>query len=172
MIRKSNNYDLLERMADAVRDRASELLDALMSTSSRKSSIQEGAKLELSDAIQRFDDTKQVLWENGQHPMKKGLGFGDALPMLRDGCRMARAGWDDGVYVKLVTPMRDLPAEGCMPSPWILGLGKKSLAGTPFLLDTPAFFVLFNEDRNRWVPGWTPQVEDLLAADWCEIGET
>jgi len=99
------------------------------------------------------------------------MNFAEALQPMRDGCRMARASWPEGTYVKQVMPLRNIDAK-LFPSPVIMALGKASLAGQPFKLNIPRFFVHFDESDNTMTMGWHPTPDDLYAEDWQEIGPT
>lgn len=92
--------------------------------------------------------------------MGQNMGFGDALVALKEGAKVARAGWNGaGMYVAL-SPGFELAAERvyCRPIREEIGDGVGSFR--PHLL-------------MRTVDGeyvsWVASQTDLLADDWFEV---
>lgn len=83
------------------------------------------------------------------------MTFGDALIFLKDGKKLARAGWNGkGMFVYLV-PAASYPAQTA---------AAKSHFGDGALVPYNAYFAIKNAGET--VSTWVPSVNDALAEDW------
>lgn len=83
------------------------------------------------------------------------MDFSDALHCLKDGERMARAGWNGkGMFVYLV-PAASYPVQ--------TGAAKAHF-GEGSMVPYNAYFAIKNVDDT--VSTWVPSVNDCLADDW------
>lgn len=81
--------------------------------------------------------------------------FGGALAALRDGKRVARAGWNGkGMFVYLVPPASYAVQTGAA----------KAHFGEGSMVPYNAYFAIKNV--NDTVSTWVPSVNDCLAEDW------
>lgn len=82
-----------------------------------------------------------------------GLTFGFALEALKQGCKVARTGWNGkGQYIVLVKPgYYDV---GC------------SLVDKPGTLQP---FLALKNAQDMFQPGWVPSQGDLFAEDWYVV---
>lgn len=84
--------------------------------------------------------------------------FGGALAALRDGKRVARAGWNGrGMFVYLVPPASYSVQTGAA----------KAHFGEGAMVPYNAYFAIKNV--NETVSTWVPSVNDCLAEDWSVL---
>lgn len=91
------------------------------------------------------------------------MNFGDAIAALKEGKRVARAGWNGkGMWLVLVPGQKDVALrEG---SPYLRAIG----------VDTPPIEILphidmwttNSEGRRAMLPGWLASQTDMLSDDW------
>ncbi len=82
------------------------------------------------------------------------MNFGQALEALKDGCRVARAGWNGkGMWVKIVD----------YAPPIILNNATEDNGSLHTYLEP--FFVI-RGTRQTGLNTWVPSVSDVLAEDW------
>jgi hypothetical protein len=90
--------------------------------------------------------------------MDERFDFGEALRALKDGKRVARAGWNGkGMFVYLV-PAASYPVQ--------TGAAKAHF-GEGSMVPYNAYFAL--KGVNETVSTWVPSVTDCLADDWRVI---
>lgn len=89
------------------------------------------------------------------------MNFGQALELLKQGKRLARAGWNGkGLWVRLI--QSNIPSQS-------VSLKIDGAASTGAALHTylNPFFVIDNP--NGGCNTWVPSVSDCLAEDWEEV---
>jgi len=88
------------------------------------------------------------------------LGFGSALDLMKDGCRLARDGWNGkGMFVYLVPPA----------SYAVQSEAAKNYYGEGSMVPYNAYFAIKNVDDT--VSTWVPSVNDCLADDWYVLSD-
>lgn len=93
-------------------------------------------------------------------PLVAGLHFGQALAAIKDGRRIARAGWNGrGMFVYLVPPARYPVQTGAA----------KAHFGEGAMVPYNAYMAIKNVDET--VSTWVPSVNDCLASDWQVLEE-
>lgn len=114
----------------------------------------EGYAVKYSDGYTSW--SPKDVFEAAYHPMN-ALSFGHALMVLKDGKKVARAGWNGkGMYLILVDGTKDA----------------KLTEGTPYAVATGGNIVTINPHIDMMTatgemqPGWLASQTDMLANDW------
>ncbi len=95
------------------------------------------------------------VFERSYRAVGLGMTFGRALDAIKDGKRIARAGWNGrGMFVYLVPPASYPAQTGAA----------KSHFGEGAMVPYNAYMAIKNVDDS--VSTWVPSVNDCLAADW------
>lgn len=95
----------------------------------------------------------------GDTTQTKGLSFGLAIAALKEGKRVARAGWNGkGMFVYLVPPASYPVQTGAA----------KAHFGEGAMVPYNAYMAIKNVDET--VSTWVPSVNDCLAEDWEVVG--
>lgn len=115
---------------------------------------QEGYKVQYADGYTSWSPKKA--FEDAYQPLN-ALSFGHALMVLRDGKKVARAGWNGKeMYLILVDGTKDA----------------KLTEGTPYAKATGGNIVTINPHIDMMTatgemqPGWLASQTDMLANDW------
>lgn len=89
------------------------------------------------------------------------MDFGDAIRALKEGKKVARAGWNGrGMWLILVPGTPDVtPREG---SPYHDALGDQTIAILPHI----DMWTTNSEGRRAMLPGWVASQTDMLSEDW------
>lgn len=91
-----------------------------------------------------------------------GMDFGGALEAMKNGHKVARAGWNGkGMWIAWMPPLF-LEAEK-------VNARTKRLIGEGVDLNCNAYFVMWTADQ-RWQPGWLASQTDMNAEDWEVVG--
>lgn len=100
--------------------------------------------------------------------MQTNLNFGSALEALKDGKRLARAGWNGkGMFIVLM-PRLQLPSFNTQePGPKVNDRTAKHI-GPDAPLDSQPYFAMWTATR-QWQPGWLASQADMLASDWAVV---
>jgi len=93
------------------------------------------------------------VFEESYRPTSK-LDFGGALVMLRDGKKVARAGWNGkGMFLLLIDPYHN---------------DQYRIEELPGIVGTPISFIAMKTADNKLVP-WLASQTDILAEDWTFV---
>lgn len=93
------------------------------------------------------------------------LSFGHALVALKEGKKVARAGWNGkGQFVVLMPELYLPPYNSQEPGAKVNDRTAKHI-GKDVPLDSQPYFALKNA-QGQWQPGWVPSTSDALANDW------
>lgn len=87
--------------------------------------------------------------------IKGGYGFGHALQKMKDGERVARAGWNGQGMFAYCVPAASYPAQT---------RAAKAFFGPDAMVPYRAYLALKTAQDD--VAVWVPSVSDLLATDW------
>ncbi len=111
-----------------------------------------------ANELARADEPKTSEQQRSETPAGAGFGFGAALMLLKDGQRVARAGWNGkGMFVYLV-PANSYPAQTG---------AAKAFFGEGGLVPYNAYLALKGADDT--VSTWAPSGSDALAEDWQTV---
>ena len=95
----------------------------------------------------------------------EGFSFGRAIFLLKEGEKVARAGWNGkGMFIVLMSALY-------LPSFNTQGTDKKvndrtaKWIGKDNPLDSQAYIAMFTATQ-QWQPGWLASQADMLAEDW------
>ncbi len=99
-----------------------------------------------------------------------GMTFGLALEALKEGLRVARAGWNGkGMWIVLMTPM-DLPAFNDQTTQRKVNDRTAKWIGKDTALHTDGYLAMWTA-QGTWQPGWNASQADMLAEDWCILDD-
>jgi hypothetical protein len=91
-----------------------------------------------------------------------GLTFGDALQALKDGQKVARAGWNGkGAFIALMPGF-------VIPAAMINERTRKFVERPDQDLPCGGYIVMWTAQKV-WQPGWLPSQADLLSEDWSVV---
>lgn len=96
--------------------------------------------------------------------MQENMTFGAAIEALKNGNRVARAGWNGrGMWLVLVpgTPMAQL-GDG---TPYAKALGTGSCEILPHI----DMWTVNANGRRAMLPGWVASQTDMLSEDWMAL---
>jgi len=89
------------------------------------------------------------------------MNFGEAIQALKDGKKVARAGWNGkGMWIVLM-PALYLDA-GVVNARTVKHIGE----GVD--LDSQPYIAMFTANK-QWQPGWLASQADILSDDWCIV---
>jgi hypothetical protein len=109
---------------------------------------------------------KDVFFE-GYRSMRN-LNFGDAIHFLKEGKKLARAGWNGkNMFVVFMAPMY-LPPFSTQDTDRKVNDRTAKWIGENTPLDSQGYFAMFNA-QGQWQPGWAPSQSDMLANDWSLV---
>lgn len=91
------------------------------------------------------------------------MNFGQAIEQLKQGYKVARAGWNGKEMWVVLMPSLYLKA-GKVNERTVKHIGKD----TP--LDCQPYFVMWTAEQ-KWQPGWLASQTDMLAEDWQVVGD-
>lgn len=103
--------------------------------------------------------------QNDEMLKTTGLSFGDALSHLKNGFRVARAGWNGkGMWLVLVHGTKEAQLrEG---TPYREALGQESCEILPHI----DMWTINADGRRAMLPGWVASQTDMLSEDWMIVG--
>ena len=128
-----------------------------------------------SDHQNHPDHAGYISWSpakvfNDAYRRTDGMNFGMAIEAMKNGHRVARAGWNGkDMWIVYMTPM-SLPAYNTQ------GTGRKvndrtaNWIGEDTPLHTLGYIAMWTADKT-WLPGWLASQTDMLSDDWCIVGE-
>lgn len=91
----------------------------------------------------------------------QALTFGDAIHFLKQGKKVARAGWNGkGMWLELVLSIHDIPNTGTTHPVYRLTAGDNGPTALPWIGMKTA--------DNKFVP-WLASQTDMLAEDWMVL---
>lgn len=94
-----------------------------------------------------------------------GMTFGQALHYLKQGYKVARAGWNGkGMFVFLQNEVRDYEFHDNLDGFTVQEDHGEDTTYTDYI-DTDAYFVM-KTAKNTAQPGWLASQADMLAEDW------
>lgn len=97
-----------------------------------------------------------------------GMSFSSALVALKEGRKVARAGWNGkGQWVVMMLPLYLPPFNTQEPGAKVNDRTAKHI-GKDTPLDSQAYFSLYTA-QGKWQPGWLASQSDLLANDWTIV---
>lgn len=96
------------------------------------------------------------------------MNFGNALTELKDGYKVARAGWNGKNQFVVMMPELKLPPYSSQEPGAKVNDRTAKFIGVDTPLDSQPYFALFNA-QGKWQPGWVPSVSDCLAEDWVTV---
>jgi len=101
-----------------------------------------------------------------------GMNFGLALEALKQGQRVARAGWNGkGMWVVYMSGM-DLPPFNTQGTDRKVNDRTAKWIGEDQPLHTLPYIAMWTTDatgRRAWLPGWLASQSDMLSDDWLII---
>ncbi|WP_337588365.1 DUF2829 domain-containing protein [Paenibacillus gorillae] len=96
------------------------------------------------------------------------MNFGEALGSMKEGKKVARAGWNGKSQFVVVMPALYLPPHSTQePGAKVNDRTAKHI-GVDTPLDSQPYCALFNA-QGKWQPGWVPSQGDLFAEDWVIV---
>lgn len=100
------------------------------------------------------------------------LTFGQAIEALKDGKRVARAGWNGkGMWIVLMTGMK-LPPYSTQGTERKVNDRTAKWIGEDTPLETLPYIAMWttnSEGRRAWLPGWLASQTDMLSEDWLIV---
>lgn len=94
-----------------------------------------------------------------------GMDFGAALAALKDGKRVARAGWNGkGMWIVYMSGM-SLPPYSTQGTDRKVNDRTACWIGEDTPLETLPYIAMWTADK-KWLPGWLASQSDMLADDW------
>jgi len=110
----------------------------------------------------------KFVFEQAYRDMSKGMTFGDAIHLLKQGRRVARKGWNGkGMWVVLMTGM-SLPPFNTQGTEKKVNDRTAKWIGEDTPLETLPYIAMWTADK-KWLPGWLASQTDMLAEDWVAI---
>jgi len=96
------------------------------------------------------------------------MNFGQAIEALKQGKKVARAGWNGkGMWIVMMPSLKLPPYNTQEPGAKVNDRTAKYIgADTP--LDSQPYFAMWNAS-GQWQPGWNASTPDILAEDWEEV---
>lgn len=94
-----------------------------------------------------------------------GLPFGHAIEAARQGCKIARAGWNGKNMFVVMMPAASLPPYNTQGTERKVNDRTAKWIGEDKPLDCQPYFAMYNA-QEQWQPGWQASQADMLAADW------
>ncbi len=93
------------------------------------------------------------------------MDFGEALKALKQGKKVARAGWNGKNMWIVLMPELNLPPHSSQePGAKVNDRTAKHIgADTP--LESQPYIAMWNA-QGKWQPGWLASQNDMLAEDW------
>ena len=90
--------------------------------------------------------------------MNQNLDFGEAIKLLKQGKKVARAGWNGkNMWLVYMPPFRvESPNE------------RTQAHGINEAFDCGGYIVMWTV-QGVWQPGWLASQADMLAEDWCLV---
>lgn len=97
--------------------------------------------------------------------MSKQFGIGQAIKELKNGKRVARAGWNGkGIWLAYMSGM-ELPSYNTQGTDRKVNDRTARFIGEDTPLITLPYLAMWTADK-KWLPGWLASQTDLLAEDW------
>jgi hypothetical protein len=98
----------------------------------------------------------------------KNLTFGDAIKRAKEGCKVARQGWNGkGMYIAYMPGMK-LAAYNDQSAECRVNDRTSGFVGKDTELEILPYFAMFTADK-KWLPGWLASQTDMLADDWVVV---
>ena len=96
------------------------------------------------------------------------MDFGTALKKLKEGNKIARAGWNGkGMFIVLM-PALHLPCYNTQDTHKKVNDRTAKHIGKDTPLDSQPYISMFTA-LKQWQPGWLASQADLLAEDWTVV---
>lgn len=100
--------------------------------------------------------------------MTEVIDFGRAISYLKEGKKVARAGWNGkGMWIVLMEGMK-LPAFSSQELEKKVNDRTAQFIGKDTPLDTLPYIAMWTAD-GKWLPGWLASQTDILAEDWMVV---
>ena len=100
--------------------------------------------------------------------MNINMSFGKAIEYLKQGSKVARAGWNGKDMWLVLMPELNLPSYNSQEP----GAKVNDRTAKHIGYDTPLrcnpYIVMYTADK-RWQPGWLASQTDMLANDWYQV---
>lgn len=97
--------------------------------------------------------------------MNSQMTFEEALPHLKNGLRLTRAGWNgSGMFVVLM-PELNLPPFNTQGTARKVNDRTAKWIGEDAPLNCQPYIAMYTADQ-KWQPGWVPSQSDIFADDW------
>jgi len=103
------------------------------------------------------------------------MNFGEAIAALKDGKKVARAGWNGkGMWLVLVPGRKDVQLQPNTPYGDALAGNEQISHDRIEILPHIDMWTTNSEGRRAMLPGWLASQTDMLSDDWTIIntGET
>ena len=98
-----------------------------------------------------------------------GFDFGAAISALKQGKRVARAGWNGkGMWLVYMSGM-SLPPYNAQGTDRKVNDRTARWIGEDTALETLPYIAMWTADK-KWQPGWLANQSDMLAEDWVVVG--
>lgn len=98
------------------------------------------------------------------------MSFGHALEAMKDGHRVARAGWNGKGQFVVLMPRLQLPPFNTQDTIRKVNDRTAKWIGEDKPLDCQPYLAIYTADE-KWVPGWLASQTDMLADDWFIVWE-
>ncbi len=99
----------------------------------------------------------------------KTMTFGQAIEALKQGKKVARAGWNGKGMFLWLKPAAEIKTEWCK-DPMLVDLCEQN-GGTIQALGTICMFTHDSTGRKAILTGWLASQSDMLLEDWYVVGE-
>ena len=99
--------------------------------------------------------------------MEKNLDFGKALSYLKQGCKVARKGWNGKNMFLWLKPATTIKSEWCK-DPELKKLVDEN-GGELAALGTICMYTHDSSGRNAVLTGWLASQSDMLLEDWYVV---
>ncbi|KII11253.1 DUF2829 domain-containing protein [Phaeobacter sp. S60] len=98
------------------------------------------------------------------------MNFGHALQAVKEGHRVARAGWNGkGMFIVLM-PRLELPPFNTQGTARKVNDRTAKWIGEETPLDCQPYLAMWTADK-KWQPGWLASQADMLADDWLIVAD-
>lgn len=96
------------------------------------------------------------------------FNFGAAIHAMRNGMKVARAGWNGkGMYI-VIMPALYLPPYNTQGTERKVNDRTAKWIGKDTPLDSQPYIAMFTA-KGQWQPGWLASQADILAEDWFVV---
>lgn len=93
------------------------------------------------------------------------MNFGQAIQALKEGKKVARAGWNGkGMWIVLMPSLKLPPHSTQEPGAKVNDRTAKHI-GVDTPLDSQPYIAMWTA-AQQWQPGWLPSQPDILSEDW------